>query len=177
TLRHEAWQDLVRLGLRPDTEARVRAAHPDISGMLVVADTLPQGPGDGKVQPGDIVVELDGELVVDFVQVEEVIDARVGSEVALTVERLGQRVEVTLPVLDLHALTPARFLEVSRGILHDLSYQQARNHDQPLGGVYVASAGYMLGIAGIGSGALLLQIDGEPLATLDDAVRMLSTKA
>lgn len=40
-----------------------------------------------------------------------------------------------LQVQDLHAVSPRSFLEVSGGILHGLSYQQARNNTSHVGQV------------------------------------------
>ncbi|CAN0333084.1 unnamed protein product, partial [Hapterophycus canaliculatus] len=39
---------------------------------------------------------------------------------------------------DLQAITPSEFLDVSASVLHPLSYQQARNYNLPVEGVYLA---------------------------------------
>ena len=53
-----------------------------------------------------------------------------------------------LQVQDLHAVTPASFLEASGSVIHSLSYQQARNSRMVVGQVYLAEAGYLMGQAG-----------------------------
>lgn len=55
---------------------------------------------------------------------------------------------MTLQVQDLHAVTPASFLEASGAVIHGLSYQQARNSRMVGGQVYLAEAGYLMGQAG-----------------------------
>lgn len=55
---------------------------------------------------------------------------------------------MTLQVQDLHAVTPASFLEASGSVIHGLSYQQARNSRMAGGQVYLAEAGYLMGQAG-----------------------------
>jgi S1-C subfamily serine protease len=92
----------------------------------------------------------------------------------LTIVRGGGTRRVTLPVQDLYAVTPAEYLEIGDGVLHTLSWQMARHMNVPVSGVYVANPGYMLGVAGIPRGAVLTELDGKPLANLDDALAIFS---
>lgn len=162
------YDELSRLGLQVETQAQVREAFPAAVGMLVVRETVPGGPGDGTLQAGDVLVRLNGELLTTFVPLEARLDDAVGGEVTLDLERGGKALSVTLPVSDLHALTASAYVEVGGGVLHELSFQQARNHGVAVEGLYVASPGYMLSAAGIPDGALIRTLGGEPVATLDD---------
>src|SRR5690606_27304076 len=132
-----------------DTEARLRREFPSASGTLVVRTVLPEGPADGRLRPGDVLLTVDGHHVADFVALEAILDDAVGRTVTLGLERLGRPVELAISVQDLHAVTPETYLEVGRAILHPLSYQQARNHMLPVRGVYVATPGYLFGSSGV----------------------------
>jgi hypothetical protein len=44
---------------------------------------------------------------------------------------------------------------VCGGVVHALSYQQARNFQLPVGSVYVAEPGYVLGLAGVAKHAII----------------------
>ena len=46
--------------------------------------------------------------------------------------RGGGTRRVTLPVQDLHAVTPADYLEIGDGVLHTLSWQMARHMFMPV---------------------------------------------
>jgi hypothetical protein len=90
---------------------------------------VPGSPADGVLEPGDVLVRAGGEVVSHFLHLEELLDGAVGSpSIELHLERGGQPLVVSLPVTDLHGVTPARMLEVAGGSVHALSYQQARNN-------------------------------------------------
>jgi S1-C subfamily serine protease len=159
---YTAFDELARLGLTPELEERVRDQRKSGFGMLVVDEVLPEGPADDLLKPGDILTAIDGELVTDFVGLETRLDGHVGVTLDLEVLRGGRPVSVAVPVGDLHAITPDRYLEVGRGVVHALSYQQARNHLVPVHGVYLAVGGYMWSAADppVPAGAVLTHVDG-----------------
>jgi len=171
------YDELRRLGLPEELERRARTAAPGATGMLVVDEVTPGGPGDGRLMAGDILLEVGERFAPDFVGVEATLDARVGGEVAVQVQRGGRTHALTLPVGDLHAITPATYLEVSRAVLHPLSYQMAHAFHRPVRGVYVAVSGYMLSTAGVPAGAILTHLDGTQVPDLDTAERLFASKA
>ncbi len=172
------FDELLRLGLTSETEGKVRAAMPEgQTGLLVVNEVVPGGPADGLLRPGDIVVALDGELLFDFVSLESVLDETVGGEVTLSVQRGGKALDVTVPVADLHGISPSSYLEVGRGVLHDLSYHQARNHHRAVEGAYLAMGGYMWTAGDVPGGAILSHIDGVATPDLAALQQQLESKA
>ncbi|HEX7060344.1 MAG TPA: PDZ domain-containing protein [Woeseiaceae bacterium] len=171
---HKAYDELRRLGLSEPSEARVREARPKETGMLVVNEVVPQSPADGKLQPGDILLEVDGQLITAFVPLAEILDGSVGDTVAVELERGGEHVTARVPVTDLHSITPHAYLEFGGGVVNDLSYQQSRHYNRPISGVYVADPGYMLSRAGIPRDALITEIDGTRVRNIDDLAKALS---
>jgi len=164
----KTYDELGRLGLTAETETLVRESNPELTGMLTVEKVIAGSPAKGKLQPGDILVRVDGELITEFVPLEATLDAAVGNEVEVELERGGQRVTEHLRVSDLHAISPDRFIQFGDGILHDLSYQQARHYNRPLSGVYVANPGYLLSKAAVPRGAIITEIDGVLVDDIDD---------
>ncbi len=171
--RQRPYYDLQRLGLRKQTEARARAASPGSVGMLVAHEIVRGGPADGLLAPGDIAVALEGEPLSGFVQLEQVLDARVGEKVSLAVERGGEPLTLEIPVADLHAAMPASFLEMGGGVLNPLSLQLARSYAMPVEGVYLASAGYAFGRSGIPAGVVIEALDGTEVGSLAEMERAL----
>ena len=173
-LVHRSFDELKRLGLPDRTEAEVRARFPEGTGMLVVGEVLPEGPAHGALEPGDIFVRIDGELVNSFLPVEAVLDERVGQSVQIEVERQGTMETLEVPVQDLHAVSPASYLQAGGAVFNPLSYQQARNYGVPIRGVYVAGQGYMLSRAGVPRGAILTELDGQPIDDLQSFEKILA---
>jgi len=174
TMIHAPYHEVSRLGLTAETEGRVREAFPDGTGMLVVRDTVPEGPADQKLQSGDIVVDIDGELLAGFLPLEAVLDDAVGEAVTVGIERGGEYRSVELTVQDLHAVTPSAYLEMGGAVFNDLSYQMARTYTVPVGGVMVASPGYMLRTAGVPDSAVIESVDGAPVVDLESLEAALS---
>jgi pro-apoptotic serine protease NMA111 len=162
------YDELERLGLDATTEKDVRKSFPRYTGMLVVTEVLPGSPSENVLQPGDILVRLNGKYVTQFEPLEEVLDASVGGYAEVELLRGGKALSAKLPVGDLHAITPASYAEFGDVLVHTLSYQQARFFNRPVEGVYVANPGYAFTAAGIPRGAVITSLNGTPTPKLGD---------
>lgn len=169
------YDELRRLGLPPAAEQQARRSAPERTGMLVASEVQPGSDADGKLAVGDVLVSINGKPMSDFDALDALLDDNVGKDIEVSVVRGGGTRKVTLPVQDLHTITPAEYLEIGDGILHTLSWQMARHMNVPVAGVYVANPGYMLGVAGIPRGAVMTELDGKPLRSLDDALAIFRT--
>jgi S1-C subfamily serine protease len=162
------FDEVHRLGLRTQTETAVRRKFPAKTGMLVVSEVQRGAPAEGPLEPGDILVRINGELTADFDLLSRVLDDSVGKTVKIEVERGGQVLERDLAVQDLYSITPDQFLEFGDGVVHNLSWQQARHINVPIRGVYIANPGYILGAAAVPRGAVVTEVGGKDIASLSD---------
>ena len=112
-------------------------------GMLQVRRCIPGTAADGVLQPGDVLLEVEGRPCADFVLLDVALDALVGRAVRMVLCRGGQRIELELEVQDLHSLIPHSFIELGLGVFHEVPYQTAMKHNIPLEGVYAAQAGFV----------------------------------
>lgn len=165
---HRAFDELRRLGLREETEAEIRRRFSDQTGMLVMNEIIPDGVSDGKLEVGDILVQVNGDYVTEFVPLEAALDDHVGQPLQLVVERNGQSITVDMEVADLHSITPMEYIQFGDAVVHDLSYQQARHLNRSIEGVYVANPGYVLGNAAIPRGSVIVEMDDKAIRTIDD---------
>jgi len=164
--RYRPYDELRRLGLQSATEAEVRKAQPDGTGMLVVSDVQPGSAADGLMLPGDILVRVNGALVTRFEPLEAVLDDGIGGGVELQLQRGGKFYTARLKVDDLDAITPAAYLEFGDTVVHTLSYQEARAFHRAVRGVFVAATGYMFDAAGVPRGALITELNSHKVDDL-----------
>ncbi|MEZ5500338.1 MAG: PDZ domain-containing protein [Steroidobacteraceae bacterium] len=168
------YDELKRLGLDGRTEAAVRNAFPAVTGMLVVAEVQPGSPAEKVLQPGDVLIKVNERYITQFEPLADILDGSVGKPVQVLIERGGRVVDAAITVSDLHGITPDEYLEVGDGIVHTLSYQQARHFNLPVAGVYVANPGYIFGAAGVPRGAVIRALDGTQVPGLDAFVEAVS---
>jgi S1-C subfamily serine protease len=166
--RYRPYDELRRLGLQGDTESEVRKAQPDGTGMLVVWDVQPGSVCDGVLEPGDILVRVNGQLVTRFDPLEAVLDDSVDGTIDLQLQRGGKLYNAKLKVGNLDAITPAAFLEIGDAVLHTLSYQEARAFHQPIRGVFVAASGYIFDAANVPRGAVITELNSKQVDNLDE---------
>jgi S1-C subfamily serine protease len=169
----KAYDELGRLGLTEESEQLVRSAHPDHTGMLTVEQVIPESPADGKLAPGDILLRINGELVIEFVPLATLLDNNVGNEITIELERGGRHITEKVVVGNLHEISPDEYMEFGDAIVHNLSYQQARHYNRPASGVYVANPGYSLSRSAIPRGAVISEVGGEPVENISDFEEML----
>jgi len=164
----EPFDELKRLGLTEESERAARSTSPDQTGMLTVEQVIPGSPAEGKLQPGDILVRVNGELVTEFIPLAAILDDNVGSEVEIALERGGRTVTEVMTVGDLHAITPSEFIEVGDAIVNNLSYQQARHYNLPVEGVYVANPGYLMSKSAVPRGAVITEFGKDKIRNVED---------
>lgn len=167
-----------RLGLSTDWEQAIRTAFPKETGMLVAEVVLPKGPAASKIEEGDVLLQVNGEPVTQFIRLDAILDDSVGGNVSMMLQRGGENLHVELNVADLHAITPDRFVTVAGGSFHDLSYQQARLYAIGIkdAGVFVceAAGSFRLG-DGCDSGWLIQEIDNKPTPDLNTFVEVMKS--
>jgi pro-apoptotic serine protease NMA111 len=166
--KYTPYDELRRLGLNSETEARMRTAYPKLTGMLVVEDVQPGSGADGVLAPGDILVGIDGKPIPEFFALEDVLDGRVGQQVNVEVQRGRETLQHAFDVQSLGAITADEYIEFGEAVVHTLSYQQARHFNVPIKGVYVANPGYVFGSAGIPRAALISSFNGKKVDNLRD---------
>ncbi|KAH8173010.1 PDZ-like domain-containing protein [Sarocladium implicatum] len=169
-----------RLGLTPEWEAALRKAFPDETNMLVAEIVLPEGPSDGKIKEGDVLVKVNGQMLTQFLRLDDILDSNVGNTIKVLLQRGGEDVEVEIEVGDLHKITPDRFVSVAGGSFHDLSYQQARLYAVAVKGVFVCESAGSFRFESTDNGWIIQTVDHKKtpdLATFIEVLKGIPDKA
>lgn len=164
-----------RLGLAPAWESTIRKTFPKETGMLVCEISLPEGPSDGKIEEGDALLKVNGELLTQFIRLDDLLDSNVGGTVTLLLQRGGEDVEIEVSVSDLHAITPDRFISVAGASFHDLSYQQARLYAIACKGVFVCEATGSFRFDSTDNGWIILSIDHKKTPNLKAFIEVMKS--
>ena len=150
----------------------MRKAFPKETNMLVAEIVLPEGPSHSKIEEGDVLVKVNGELITQFVRLDDILDSNVGQTVKLLLQRGGEDVEVEVAVGDLHKITPDRFVSVAGGSFHSLSYQQARLYGVACKGVYVCEATGSFRFDSSDNGWIIQTIDHKRVPDLETFIEV-----
>ena len=126
--RHCPNDEVHRLGLQSSTEETVRSSLTNETGMLVVDQVIPNGPAHNLLEPGDILVKVNGDLATTFLALELLMDENIGKELNFDIERGGTPMSMSLKVQDLDSITPGILLEIGGGILVKQTFTNSFSH-------------------------------------------------
>ena len=168
---------LRRLGLDEKTAQDMQSRFPTSNGMLLVRQVFIGGVAEGVLEEGDILLSVDSQPLSDFVHLAELLDASVGKELTFELIRRGQMTSFSIEVQDLDALQPSRLVELGDSVLHNVSIQRARAMNLPQSGVVLAKSGYDFVRAGVPRGALITELNGQAVSTVEDVLSHVSASA
>ncbi|ODV58700.1 Nma111p [Ascoidea rubescens DSM 1968] len=163
-----------RLGLSPDSEARMRSLYPNAIGLLVADIILPEGPADKLIKEGDTLISINGKSIFSFISVDEILDSNVDQNIDIVVQRSGKDFSINCKVQNLHSITPDRYVQVSGAIFHTLSYQMARMFGLPVKGVFICYASGSFRRSN-DTGWLIDSIDNKEIPDLDTFIEVMKS--
>jgi len=160
--KYTPYDELRRLGLDAQTEARMRAHSPSSPACWWSMKCSRVRPRTGCCHPATFSLRSTAN------------PCRSSSpwKTCWTITSAGgqgrgaegdQTLRHALDVESLGAITADEYIEFGEAVVHTLSYQQARHYNLPIKGVYVANPGYVFGSAGIPHGALISSFNGKKM--------------
>ena len=167
TFQQVPFPDAKRLGLSSEEEVTFRRQFPETDGVLVIKQIVPNGPLSEWARVGDVLLSINGQRIIGFVELDALLDDNVGSSVSIEVQRAGTTIQKDVVVADLHQVSPDDLILGCNGSFNDVSYQLARHYNIPIKGVTIAFAGYCFSNAGIERGNVIRSINDIPIDNTD----------
>lgn len=124
-----------RYGLPAEWDNKIR--EQGRSNAIVAEAVLEGGPAHGKIEAGDILLEVDQALQMDLWRLSMYKDNRVGREVSFRLWRLNREVQVNCHIGDLHAISTHHLISHFGATFHPMEWMTASWANHPVGGVYV----------------------------------------
>eukprot|EP00913_Durusdinium_trenchii_P018629 g17507.t1 len=160
----KAFDELMKVGLLESHEHRVRDKKKAATGMLLVDAVLCE---QKKLRPGDILLSIEGQICIDFVYLESILDSKVGSSVedrmlTLNLETADSRYMRNMWTETHQFIGVRSYIELGLDVVHSLGYHAARKTHLPLdSGVYLARPGYVFESLGCDWGSLITTVNGK----------------
>ncbi|KAI7776011.1 trypsin-like protein [Diaporthe eres] len=107
------------------------------SNAIVAEKVLEGGPAHGKIEAGDILLEVDQDLQTDLWRLSMYKDNHIGREVSFRLWRRNQEVQVNCSIGDLHAISTHHLISYFGATFHPMEWMTASWANHPIGGVYV----------------------------------------
>ncbi len=173
-LFYASFRMLEMLGVPQSSLKKVREDGPTLDGMIVVDDTLPGLEAHDLIEPGDVLVDVEGTPIRDnYEELEEILDRSIGKSVAIRLWRGGRSFSLSLAVHDLADFEIEEIVTVGAATFHKVPIELVYDNNVPIQGVYCAQAFLMMLREGINPNIIITKLAGEPIETVSEFVAMM----
>ena len=163
---------LMEMQITPQSQDAIESAQ--CSGLLTIESVIPEGPADGLLENGDIVLRVNGDLACNFDVLVDQMNANVDASITLTIERNKETRDIVIPVRNAHHLDTSKLFEIAGGQFHEVGYNYARTYHIPLKGIYISHLGPYFDRGDLEPGNIIYTVDGEDTHSLDDFVTQMT---
>jgi S1-C subfamily serine protease len=166
-----------QMGLSAAWAGRLAAHSPTSRQVLTIVRAVGGSPAASLLQPGDLLLALDGKVVTDFREVEQAAADR--REVQVTVWRGAAEQTLTVPTEALSGAGLERVVQWAGATLQAPFQSMRAQRGIPPVGVYVDYFAYGSPAAryGLYPGRRIVQVDGTPTRDLDAFLRAVAGRA
>jgi len=139
---------------------KLKATREDLKYICYIHKVVPLANSTQFLKPGDMIIELDGELIGDNIYLfDKLVDAKVGSSVDLTVYRNGKRLSFNLQVEDVEKTKVKKFALFAGGVFHDITSYVRGKFETHEDGVFLSHVVKGSCLTGLGS-----EIKDQPMS-------------
>ena len=166
----------------PDAIAEeIRSKKKDIKKMVYVERIISDSPAAGKLEPGDLVLSVDGMLIGDSLYAfDRQVDAKMGRDVSLRIVRDAKEMRIRLHAGDAEKDKIHRFALFGGAVLHDWTPMLQYKYNTTSEGVCMIQAEPGSSLSGVGNAdkdapkqrrVVIEAIDGHPTPNLETFIQ------
>ncbi len=174
-LDYRSISDAAQLGLPEEWLTRFNDLDSDLRKVLYIEQVVPSTQAFEKLQTGDILLAIDGELVSDLFKAEVISQQ---AEVKLSLLRGGNIIDVMLEPSPLSGLGTQRLISWAGALFQEKHVEIGFSKGVDFSGVYIADTapGSPALWDGLYRNRMVSAVDGEPVESLDDMLAQIMKK-
>jgi len=105
-----------------EVATKIKSGREDLKYVSYIHKMVPRATASDYLKPGDIIIELDGEMIGDNLYLfDKLVDNKVGQTVDITVYRNGAKLSFTIGVEDVEKTKVKKFALFAGGVFHDIT--------------------------------------------------------
>ncbi|MEE9333373.1 MAG: trypsin-like peptidase domain-containing protein [Granulosicoccaceae bacterium] len=174
-LDYRSISEAAQLGLPEEWITRFNDLDSDFRKVLYIEQVVPSTQAFEKLQTGDILLAINGELVSDLFRVE--LNSQ-QTQIQLSLLRGGKIIELTLEPSALNALGTQRLISWAGALFQEKHLEIGFSKGVDFSGVYIADTapGSPALWDGLYRNRMVSAVDGEPVESLDDMLVQIMKK-
>lgn len=170
----ETFNQLRKKGWDNSRIKRALEATPEGYGRLEVKHVVQNSPASKILKVGDILLEINNQVIDDFLTLKTLLDSSVETHLPIILERDGKAIETKLVVSDLFKLVPNEYITYANAYIMPVSISIARTFNVPVEGIMVTSPGKLFGSQNINRFAIIDEINNIKITSLERLKSLLS---
>jgi S1-C subfamily serine protease len=167
----------LHFNLPTEVANRIKSTREDLKYITFIHKSVPLATSTHLLKPGDLIVELDGQLIGDNIYLfDKLVDNKVGKTVNITVYRNGQKLNFDIQVEDVEKTKVKKFALFAGGVFHDITSYVRGKFETHGDGVFLSHVVKGSCLTGLGSeikdqpmayATVIEEISGYPTPNLD----------
>lgn len=167
----KTWDKLEEARMSDYQQRIVKSNQSECRGLLVVHKSIPESSASERLNSGDIVLKINGDVACDYDTLVDHMDNNVGETIELEIERDQQILQVTMPVRDAHAMSVSKIFTIAGGVFYNVDYRTALIREVPLKGIYVEAMGVYNANTRIPQGSIIYSLNNNEVPDIESFVK------
>jgi pro-apoptotic serine protease NMA111 len=138
-----SFDEIIEYGFPKKLITGLKRENKEIEGLLTVLEIAPGTDASKKLKTGDVIWQIDGELIEDsFAKYERILNSKVGKKVNIKLIRDGVSVSENVEVIDLEKLKIRSYVRIGQDYFTNIPIFLSLAYNLPMEGVFASQIKY-----------------------------------